>query len=84
MEKESFKDINKFYGFDVKMEVNTFYIRDLVSFIRQLDTKDYSNERKLAEIDKFTESLENENILTRSDAREILYNYTTHLLKFPF
>ena len=62
-------------------EINTFYIRDLVSFIRQLDRKPLSIERKFAEIDVFTIDLKNENPFTHAAAHEILYNYTNFLLK---
>ena len=62
-------------------EINTFYIRDLVSFIRQLDKKPYSIERKFAEIDAYMFDLPTENPFTRAAAHEILFNYTNFLLK---
>ena len=62
-------------------EINTFYIRDLVSFIRQLDRKPFSIERKFAEIDSYIFDLPTENPFTRAAAHEILNNYTNFLLK---
>ena len=62
-------------------EINTFYIRDLVSFIRQVDRKPLSIERKFTEIDFYIIDLPTENPFTRAAAHEILYNYTNFLLK---
>ena len=62
-------------------ETNVFYIRDLVSFIRQLDREKFSIERKFAELDSFTKDLATENPPTRAEAQKILYDYTNYLLK---
>lgn len=62
-------------------ETNVFYIRDLVSFIRQLDREPFSIERKFAELDSFTKELQNENPPTRAESQKILYDYTNYLLK---
>lgn len=91
--KKYFADRNERIMNGEYCETNEYYIRSLVSFIRQLEKKPIGLEKKLSELDKFVKGeyndleifkgigLESENFLTRAEANEILFNYTNHIMK---